>query len=80
MHIFTPFEEFFKRWQTLGFKDSYREFEGVDFEYCVFEYSVTSLTGASITGDRGISFLVSSFSIQMTLANRGIGLSGEWGM
>ena len=34
-------------------------------------YSVTSLTGASITGDRGISFLVSSFSIQITLAKPG---------
>ena len=33
-------------------------------------YSVTSLTGAPITGDREFFFLVSSFSIQMTLANR----------
>ena len=37
MHIFTPLEEFSKRWQRLGFKDSYMVCEGVDFEYYVFE-------------------------------------------
>ena len=37
MHIFTPLEIFSNRWQILGFNDSYRVYEGVDFEYYVFE-------------------------------------------
>ena len=61
---------------NLGLEESLIEISPGAIIYYSGKYGI-SYSVTSLTGDRGILLLVSSFPIQMTLANQGISLSGE---